>query len=578
MAQATDTHGLPKFDLREAWSLAVFAYRTFIAPWPPFTLFLIANAALVLVLPTVTVYATSGLIDAITDYTGLSPGSGDESAVDLVMSFLPWLALLLVLRLFTGLLGFDPLDRFTAEQLSLRSMKRLEDSLFGKSASLRLEWFEYPDSYDGLQRAVEAMDEQAHTLALMNAQKIVTTVFAAIGVLIALYGLHWGVPLLMVLATGLLILSQAIQTKRYVDYSQAATRRRKEYWEKLITERPPAAEVRLFGLAVHIMSSWRLTTDRMLKEKAELHRRNLSLELPSGVASVGLFGIVLGSLVWAANAGAVTAGAIVAYLYITQGYINRVNGLSWRFQRFAEFVAPVRYMPAFLGLDQEDREEGASAPRKIERGVKFEGITFVYPGATAPVLSSIDLEIRPGETIALVGENGAGKTTLTKLLLGLYQPTAGRITVDGTDLREIDPASWRDQVGAVFQDFMSYSFTARENIGFGRVERLDEIDAIEDAAVRSGTDQVIQQLPAGYDTLLGKEFAGATTSHGASGRRSPSRVSTFGTPSSWSSMSLRRRWTRWPRWRSTASSWSYRKTRQCSSYPIGSARRGWRTE
>ena len=499
-----------KRDWRDYLTLAAFSYKTFIAPWPPFAIFVAVTAVLAVVTPTVIVFATSSLIDAVTEGAGLAPGGGHQSWSELIRPVLPWLGLLLLMRLITGLLALDPMHRFFGQRLALRSMKKLEDDLFGKAVSLRLEWFEHPRNYDGLQRAVESMDEQAHSWAMLQIQNIVTTVFSAIGVLIALFGVHWGVPILMVVATVVLFFSHAIQTVRFVevDYSQTAARRRKNYWNRLLTERPPAAEVRLFGLGNYIIDSWRHTTDSMLKENAALRKRNLSLELPSGLASVGLFGIVLASLVWAADSGTITAGAIVAYLYITQGYVDRVMQLGWRSREFQEFMAKVRYMPEFLELEQEDRTSGLQAPAVIQRGVKFEDLSFTYPGGSSPVLSSIDLEIRPGETIALVGENGAGKTTLTKLLLGLYEPTAGRISVDGTDLAEIELGSWREQVGAVFQDYMNYSFTARENIGFGRIAKIDDGNSIRGAAVRSGADEVIDSLPHGYETLLGREFEG----------------------------------------------------------------------
>src|SRR5207244_7885106 len=114
--------------------------------------------------------------------------------------------------------------------------------------------------------------------------------------------------------------------------------------------------------------------------------------------------------------------------------------------------------------------------------------------------------LRPGERLALVGENGAGKSTLAKLLLGLYSPTAGRITVDGTDLSEIDPGQWRVCVAAVFQDYVRYELTARENIGFGDQRRLRDEAAVQAAAVRSGADQVVAGLPAWFASGLGKNF------------------------------------------------------------------------
>ena len=491
-------------------ALTVFLYRTFIAPWPPFVVFVCATAALALVTPTVIVYATTGLINAVTQGVTLLAGESDSSLLEHLYPSLPWLALLVAVRTVDGYLTADPVHRFMGQQLGLRSMKRLEDLLFGKAVSLRLEWFEHPRYYDGLQRAVEAMEEHWQSWALLQVQNMLITVFSAMGVLFALSRVHWTVPLLMLAASAVLLLSHVVQTKRHIDveFSQTANRRRQEYWRDLLTERQPAAEVRLFGLAEHVLAGWRRVTDRMLKEKAALRRRNVALAAPAALASVGLFGIVLVSLVLAAQAGAVTAGAVIAYLYVTQSYIDRISELSWRSRSLQEFMYHVRYLPDFLDVGQTDREGGRTAPSKIERGVAMESVEFTYPGSDAPALSGIDLEVRPGETIALVGENGAGKTTLTKLLLGLYEPTGGRITVDGTDMRRIDPSSWREQVGAVFQDFMSYSFTARENIGFGRIEKLDDRNAIAGAAAASGADEVIGHLPDGYDTLLGREFEG----------------------------------------------------------------------
>ncbi len=203
-----------------------------------------------------------------------------------------------------------------------------------------------------------------------------------------------------------------------------------------------------------------------------------------------------------------TAGAVVAYLYITGWYISRVSEVRWRARELQEFVVKIRYIPQFLEQVRVDRQGGAQAPGSIRYGVRFEGVDFAYPGSREPVLKAIDLELRSGETVALVGENGAGKTTLTKLLLGLYEPTAGNIKVDGTDLRDLELTSWRERVGAVFQDFMTYALTARENVGFGRIERLDDLAAIQSAAERSGAKRIVDQLPAGWETVLGKEFTG----------------------------------------------------------------------
>ena len=509
-------------NLRKVWALAVFSYRTFVAPWPPFTLFMAASALVAVVTPTVIVRATSGLIDTISGAVGPGP---EASAIDLLGPVLPWLALLLAVRAVDGLIQMDAPFLFLAKKLGLHSMARLEDLVYGNAMSLRLEWFEYPRYYDGLQRVMDPsgpMNEIEQSWQLLSVQNVLVTAFQAAGILFALAAVHWSVPVAMLTVSAVLLLAHGIQVKRYVDVdrSQTTARRRQEYWRRLLTERSPAPEVRLFGLAAHLIASWRSTTDAMLREKTALRLKNLSLVIPSSLAAVALFGIVLFSLVWAADEGVVTAGAVVAYVYITWTYIGRVSDLHWRVHSLQEFVVRLSYLPEFLALGQTGRQGGAPAPTSIRDGVALRNMSFTYPGGTAPVLSSIDLEIRPGETVALVGENGAGKTTLTKVLLGLYQPTDGVVTVDGTDLREIDLASWRDRAGAGFQDDMTYAFTARENIGMGRIGELTNTEAIRDAAERSGADAVIEALPQGYETLLGREFEGGTCP-GGSGSRSP---------------------------------------------------------
>jgi ATP-binding cassette subfamily B protein len=153
-------------------------------------------------------------------------------------------------------------------------------------------------------------------------------------------------------------------------------------------------------------------------------------------------------------------------------------------------------------------------PHPIAKGIAFESVTFAYPGQPAPVLRDLSCHIRPGECVALVGRNGAGKTTIVKLLLRLYDPTVGRITLDGLDLREYDLEDLRRQMGVIFQDFMRYELTAGENIAMGQLESLSDRPRLFEAAVRAGADEFIQRLPAGLDTTLGREFGGRDLSGG----------------------------------------------------------------
>jgi ATP-binding cassette subfamily B protein len=150
--------------------------------------------------------------------------------------------------------------------------------------------------------------------------------------------------------------------------------------------------------------------------------------------------------------------------------------------------------------------DGRPAPAPICQGIEFRHVSFRYPGSDAYVLHDITLSIRPHERIALVGLNGAGKTTLIKLLTRLYDPTEGQILVDGVDLRDYDLASLHQRFGVIFQDFVRYQFSVRENIGFGQVDALDDLDRIRDAADRGGATALIEGMPEGYETVLGRRW------------------------------------------------------------------------
>jgi ATP-binding cassette subfamily B protein len=147
-------------------------------------------------------------------------------------------------------------------------------------------------------------------------------------------------------------------------------------------------------------------------------------------------------------------------------------------------------------------------PVPLRSGIEFRGVGFRYPESEEWALHDINLTMRAGEKIALVGPNGAGKTTLIKLLTRLYDPTEGTILIDGIDIRELDPVDLRQRIGVIFQDFVRYHLPASENIGFGQIEALDNMDQIIASARKSGAHSIVESLPEGYQTMLGRWFHG----------------------------------------------------------------------
>jgi ATP-binding cassette subfamily B protein len=163
------------------------------------------------------------------------------------------------------------------------------------------------------------------------------------------------------------------------------------------------------------------------------------------------------------------------------------------------------------------RTEPTPVPDRLRGEIRFEGVSFAYPGAENLALDDLSFTIKAGETLAVVGRNGAGKTTLFKLICRLYDPSAGRILIDGVDIRDFDPSELRRQIGAMFQDYVDYQATAAENIGLGNVPEISDRDAVVSASKQAGSDELIAGLPDGYDTALGKWFdAGVNLSGGDS--------------------------------------------------------------
>ncbi|MEL6660263.1 MAG: ATP-binding cassette domain-containing protein, partial [Bacteroidota bacterium] len=162
----------------------------------------------------------------------------------------------------------------------------------------------------------------------------------------------------------------------------------------------------------------------------------------------------------------------------------------------------------FLAIRPEIRNlpVAVSFPKKVQSGFTFENVSFKYPGTEKYAIKDLSFHLNAGEKLALVGENGAGKTTLVKLLARLYEPSSGRILLDGVDLREYELSSLRANVGVIFQDFFRYQLKVRDNIAVGRIHLNEKLPLIEEAAEKSLADTVVDELPAGYEQMLGKRF------------------------------------------------------------------------
>lgn len=495
-----------RLQMRATWRHARFIYQTLIAPWPPFIIFFLATVVLSAVVPLVQIGATSRLIDALgAQIATQAPAPVGPSS--LLRPYLPSLLALLGAVLLGRIVYFDPFQENLAARLNERVKQRFDRLFFGKALTMRLERFEEPAFHDQLQRARQAMGSAQPTFHLVAAHTVVLAYVRCTTILLVLAAVH---PLLSLLLAGssLLLLWQEIRRRRAVIATQEAQttlQRRRTYLQGLLSQRESGAEVRLFGLSATLLGMWRGVTDRLLDELRTVRRRAVRRDIAAAILLVVVQGGISLGLLLAVDQGRLSAGGMVALLYALQQYLDQINRIANRTTRLQQYNAELRHAAAVLDLMDTEPLDGPVPPAVLHDGIRFEGVEFVYPGGLA-ALSAIDLHIRPGERIALVGENGAGKSTLVKLLLGLYRPTGGKILIDGVDLQTLSPAAWRARTAAVMQEFGRYAFSARDNIGVGRIDHLGDLAAIEAAAARSGAASVIERLPAGYETLLGKEF------------------------------------------------------------------------
>ena len=368
--------------------------------------------------------------------------------------------------------------------------------------------FESPDFYDRLRRATM----QGQFRALQTVQSLlglVGALVASVGIIAALTTLQ---PLLLpIVAVGIvpLWIVQRMNTRDTYRFSFGMTPndRQRNYLQFLLLSRDPAKEIRAFELAPFLRRRYDRLYDERIAEARALARRRTFRSLAGALASSGVTAVAIGGLAYLYASDRMSLAATGAAVFGLYQLVGRLQSLNFSVGSLYESTIFIRDYTSFLELEPPARSTGAVAPERFER-LTVENATFTYPDADGPALRDVSLEVGAGEVIALVGENGSGKTTLAKLVAGLYSPDHGHVRWDGRDVGELDPEDVRRRVAVIFQDFARYLLPARENVGLGRHERVDDLDGIVDAARRAGAHGFLDGLPDGYDTMLGREFAG----------------------------------------------------------------------
>ena len=392
-------------------------------------------------------------------------------------------------------------DRFT-NRISVRLMRH--------ASELDLVAFEDPVFYDKLERARRQTTGRLGLLAsLMNiCQDTVSLLSLSAGLIVFS-------PWLMVLLVAAVLPSFLGETHftslaYSVLYKWTPQRRELDYLRMLGASNQSAKEVKIFGLGNYLAERYRRIADRVFAENQSLAIRRAGygslLNLLSTGGYYGAYAVVLLRTL----AGGLSLGN---FTFLTRafgssrGYIEKI--LS-SFSDVSEQALYLQDLFEFFDMQPSIRSLPSSlpAPRPIRKGFEFQNVSFAYPGAERLVIRDINFRLEPSEKVALVGQNGAGKTTLVKLLARLYDPTAGRILLDGVDLRDYSVDDLRKEIGVIFQDYLRYDLKVSENIGFGKIEDLDDRPRVERAARKSLASDVIERLPGGIEQIVGRRFEG----------------------------------------------------------------------
>jgi ATP-binding cassette, subfamily B, bacterial len=392
-------------------------------------------------------------------------------------------------------------DKYT-RHVSIRVMKH--------AAELDLLAYENPVFYDRLERArVQATDRLGMIQSIGRLVQQVATV-VSLSISIMLFS-PW---LMLLLVAGVVPAFLGESHFAFLGYAknfrQTPIRRQLDYLRVLGGSREAAKELKLFGLNEFLTERFTRLSDEIYDENVALSRSRLIVgSFLSVVGTMGYYSAYV-FVIWRTISGALSIGTLT---FLSGAILQASSNIQQIFSTLSGIADQALFLTDLLAFFEmqptiRSKPNGLAAPRPILRGFEFRDVSFRYPGSPRLILDRMNFRLQPEERVALIGENGQGKTTVVKLITRLYDPTEGQILLDGVDLREYSLEDLYHEIGVIFQDFMRYEMTARENIAIGRVEEVDNLALLRTAARKSMADNVIARLPRGYEQMLGSRFDG----------------------------------------------------------------------
>jgi ATP-binding cassette subfamily B protein len=395
-------------------------------------------------------------------------------------------------------------DNLLAELLTYRTTIKL----MNHAATLDLDQFEDATFYDKLERARQQTNGRAILLSQVFSQfqDFITIGFLAAGLIVFN---PWLILVLLVSIIPSFLGEAYFNAKNYsLIRSQTHGRREMEYINFIGSSDESAKEIRLFDLSDFFVNRYRKISGNFYKATKSLEmRRSVSGTILSLPGSIGYY-VAFIFIIKGVLAGTITIGGLTFLIasirqlgMLSQNVMRRVSMVAKGALHLRDFFEFFKIEPRIAQV-----KNPLPFPKPIQQGFTFENVGFKYLNSNRWANRHLNFTLHAGEKLALVGENGAGKTTLVKLLVRLYEPTEGRILLDGHDLREYDMSDLRSEIGIIFQDYIRYQMTTSENIAVGNIKQMENIALIKNSATQSLANLIIEKFPDKYDQMLGRRF------------------------------------------------------------------------
>jgi ATP-binding cassette, subfamily B, bacterial len=412
----------------------------------------------------------------------------------------------LVLTLFSS--SLYKLKEYLDRKVETHLDHYLQKIIYKKNTSVPLTYFDIPEFYNYLKR-VQGSQGNRFLSPIRSVIELSTTCISFFSFLAFLFNVHWSLIIICsISAIPIFLTHSKLGNSRYsLLYNQTPLAREALYTSNLLQDRQSAKEIRLFGLKEYLIKRW---SEIFLKNRNEA----LRLAKKQQFITLGLDG--LNSLIYIGSSffiiklilqKTLKIGDFIAIGQAVQQSLNSVNRGSTQLARIYEDSLYLSDFFNFIEFDNpviQPQQGNEKFPNPVKNGITIENVNFSYFGGSRDVLKNISLHIQTGEKIAIVGENGSGKTTLIKCLLGLYPVTEGNIYIDNLDIQKIVQSDLHQNFTVIFQDFMKYSYTIRENIALGNLSLNENFRKIQEVALSTGVDEFTKHFKNGYDTYLGR--------------------------------------------------------------------------